>query len=266
MSELPVYFDDAAAYEAFMRGWSRAAGEIFIDWLAPPQHARWLDVGCGTGVFTQLILDAASPGTVLAVDPAPVQIEHARSRPVGRHADFRISDAQALPFAHASFDIVVAALAINFIPDRSRGLAEMRRVACAGGMVAGYVWDFEGERSPGSPLRLALEAIGVPVADLPGVAGCGLDALRSLFERAGLAQVETRTIDVTQSFAGFEELWQALTPKFGPRGQLVADLPASQRARLLETLRSMLPSGRDGKVAYSARAHAVKARVPRGAQ
>jgi SAM-dependent methyltransferase len=262
VKQSPAYFDDAAAYESFMARWSRAAGEIFLDWLAPPVNARWLDVGCGTGVFTQLIVDAASPAAVFAVDPARVQIEHARARPVGHRADFRVADAQALPFPDASFDVVVAALAINFIPDRARGVAEMRRVACCGGVVAGYVWDFEGERSPGSLLRIGLETIGIKVADLPGVAGCGLAALQALFEGAGLSQVATRAIDVTQSFDSFDDLWRAVTPNFGPRGQIVAGLCATQRADLKENLRSSLPPAQGGRIAYCARAHAIKARVP----
>jgi ubiquinone/menaquinone biosynthesis C-methylase UbiE len=52
MSQRSVYFDDAAAYEAFMGRWSRSAGDVFLEWMAPPKNARWLDVGCGTGVFT----------------------------------------------------------------------------------------------------------------------------------------------------------------------------------------------------------------------
>jgi SAM-dependent methyltransferase len=258
----PAYFDDAAAYDSFMARWSRAAGEIFLDWLAPPGNARWLDVGCGTGIFTQLIVYAASPAAVFAVDPARVQIEHARACPVGHRADFRVADAQALPFSDACFDVVVAALAINFIADCARGLAEMRRVARPGGIVAGYVWDFESERSPGSLLRAGLESIGIEVADLPGVAGCGLAALRGLFERAGLSHIATRTIDVTQSFAGFDDLWQTMRPNFGPRGKIVAALSETQRSRLLQVLRASLPPGRDGSIAYSSRAHAIKARVP----
>jgi ubiquinone/menaquinone biosynthesis C-methylase UbiE len=39
-----------------MGRWSRAIGHIFLDWVAPPRDARWLEIGCGTGAFTELIL------------------------------------------------------------------------------------------------------------------------------------------------------------------------------------------------------------------
>jgi ubiquinone/menaquinone biosynthesis C-methylase UbiE len=262
MSERSVYFDDAAAYEAFMGRWSRAAGNIFLDWIAPTKDACWLDVGCGTGVFTELIVDTASPAAVSAVDPTQVQIEHARRQPVGQRADFQIADAQALPFPDNAFDAVVSALVINFIPDRPKALAEMRRVGRAGGTVAAYVWDFADERSPGSLLRTGLHAIGIEVADLPGSADSGLDALRSLFERAGFEQIATKTIDVTMSFANFDDLWREQTLNFGPRGKIVAALSETEHARLIDKVRASLTAGPDGNVAYSARAHAIKARIP----
>jgi ubiquinone/menaquinone biosynthesis C-methylase UbiE len=40
-----------------MGRWNRGAGEAFLDWLSLPNGLRWLDVGCGTGAFTELVLD-----------------------------------------------------------------------------------------------------------------------------------------------------------------------------------------------------------------
>src|SRR3954468_6720204 len=123
MAEIKVTFDAAKDYEQFMGRWSRAIGERFLDWLSPVSGLRWLDVGCGTGAFTQLVLKHCSPRSVAAVDPAPAQIEHAhRQTP---NAEFRLADAVALPFADGEFDIVASALVINFIPDRAKALSEM---------------------------------------------------------------------------------------------------------------------------------------------
>ena len=257
------YFDDAAAYETMMGRWSRSAGAVFLDWIAIAPNARWLDVGCGTGVFTALVLDIASPAAVSGVDPTVVQIEHARGQPVGQRADFQVADAQALPFPDDAFDAVVSALVINFIPDRGRALAEMRRVGRPGGTVAGYVWDFAGERSPGSILRIGLRGIGIEVPGVPGTAHCGIDALQSLFENAGLEEIATRTIDVTSSFASFEDLWRAQTPSFNPVTKTAAALSERDRERLIDKVRAALPAADpDGGVSYSARAHAIKARIP----
>jgi len=54
-------FDDGAAYEQMMGVWSRLVGEVFLDWLKPAQGLRWIDVGCGNGAFTELIVSRCAP-------------------------------------------------------------------------------------------------------------------------------------------------------------------------------------------------------------
>ena len=47
MAEQQIRFEDGAAYERMMGAWSRLAGNIFLDWLAPRPGLRWIDIGCG---------------------------------------------------------------------------------------------------------------------------------------------------------------------------------------------------------------------------
>jgi ubiquinone/menaquinone biosynthesis C-methylase UbiE len=255
-------FDDSAAYERFMGAWSRAAGAVFLEWLAPPQNACWLDVGCGTGVFTRLILDTSSSAEVFAVDSEPAQIDHARRELAGTRASFRIADACALPFAQSMFDIVATALVINFIPDRSKAVAEMRRVARPGGLLAGYVWDFAAEASPSWPLRRALQECGFEVPPVPGARDSSLDRLHSLFEQAGLESIATRSIDVAVPFSDFETFWRAQTPSYSPTTKLVATMTATESARLIEAVRDALPITPSGQIQYVARANAIRATTP----
>jgi len=56
MSEDQIRFEDGASYERMMGTWSRLAGSIFLDWLAPRSGLRWIDVGCGNGAFTELLV------------------------------------------------------------------------------------------------------------------------------------------------------------------------------------------------------------------
>ncbi len=254
-------FNDGAAYERYMARWSSTVGATFLDWVAPPKGARWLDIGCGTGAFTKLVLDKCAPATVIAVDPSPEQIDFARNEPVARRADFRVADAQSLPFQDGAFDVVASALVINFVPNRPRALAEMRRVGRPGGVVAGYVWDFAGERSPGSLLRLGLIQIGAEVPPTPGTEDSRLELLSALFAGSGLMDIATRAIDVTVSFPDFNDFWVSSTPKFRPAGKMVAALSETDRHKLIDLLRAQLPAGPDGSVSYSARAHAIMARV-----
>lgn len=256
------FFSDGAAYERFMGRWTRAAGTIFLDWVAPSAGARWLDIGCGTGVFTELVVDACSPATLVAVDPAEPQIELARKKPIAQRADFRVADAQTLPFSDGTFDVVVSALVINFIPDRPRALAEMRRVCRPGGVVAGYVWDFAAQRGPNSPIRLGLNQVGAKPPPVPGTEDSRLEALTSLFAGRKLTDIATKAINVTMSFPDFNDFWRSQTPSYSPMGKMIAALSQTDREKLIESVRSLLPPSADGSITYSARANAIKARVP----
>ena len=242
--------------------WSRAAGEAFLDWVGSRSGARWLEVGCGTGVLTQLILDKAAPESLVAIDPAAAQIQHARPRSLADRVSFRVADAHALPFEEATFDVVASGLVLNFIHDQARALLEMRRVAVRGGIVTGYVWDFAAELSPSWPLRVGLREMGVDVPQVPGVDGSGVDGLRALFEQAGFEQISLGSIDATVTFPNFEAFWQSQTQSYTPTGKLVAALKGGERLRVSANVRSTLPKRSDGQIEYSARASAVKARVP----
>jgi trans-aconitate methyltransferase len=53
-----------------MGTWSRLAGEIFIDWLTPRSDLRWIDIGCGNGAFTELLIERCAPTEVQGIDPS----------------------------------------------------------------------------------------------------------------------------------------------------------------------------------------------------
>jgi SAM-dependent methyltransferase len=254
-------FDDGCAYERFMGRWSRAVGEVFLEWVDPSPCARWLDVGCGGGAFTELVLARCSPAAVCAVDPVRAQIDYAHAQPVGNRAEFRVADAEKLPFPDASFDIVASALVINFIPDRPTALSEMRRVARAGGSVAGYVWDFAGERSVMSPIRLAMQQIGTSLPPTPGAEDSTLEQLDMLFRQAGLGNIATKPIDIRVTYPNFDDFWRAQTPNFNPLTQAIAALPHADRARIVDSVQEAIGTI-DGGISYSARANAIMARVP----
>src|SRR5258705_10670906 len=98
MTELQIRFEDGAAYERMMGAWSRLAGDIFLDWLAPRLGLRWIDVGCGNGAFTQLLVERCAPAEIQGIDPSEGQLALARTRPAARLAQFPPGDAMELPF------------------------------------------------------------------------------------------------------------------------------------------------------------------------
>lgn len=153
MTEHQIRFEDGAGYERMMGVWSRIAGEVFLDWLDPEPGLRWVDVGCGNGAFTELLVERCVPAEIQGIDPSDAQLSFARGRPAGRMATFQKGDAMALPFADHCFDAAVMALVIFFVPEPAKGVAEMARVVRPGGVVAAYAWDVEGGGLPAAPIK-----------------------------------------------------------------------------------------------------------------
>ena len=132
-------------YEPYIGRWSRLVAREFLPWLTVPAEKDWLDVGCGTGALTQVILETSEPRTVRGIDPSPGFVEYARDRTPDQRASFEVGDAQAIPVVDASVDAAVAGLVLNFVPDVSAAVGEMTRVVRSGGVVAAYVWDYAGK-------------------------------------------------------------------------------------------------------------------------
>jgi ubiquinone/menaquinone biosynthesis C-methylase UbiE len=158
-TEPQIRFEDGAAYERMMGVWSRSAGQIFLDWLAPKPGLSWIDVGCGNGAFTELLVERSAPAAIEGVDPSEAQIAFARKRPAARLAKFQHGDAMALPFADDAFDAAVMALVIFFVPEPAKGVAEMVRVAKPAGSVSAYAWDVMGGGLPFASIVAEMRAM-----------------------------------------------------------------------------------------------------------
>jgi ubiquinone/menaquinone biosynthesis C-methylase UbiE len=262
MSETPQLFSDGQAYERLMGRWSQLAGAVFLDWLALPKGFRCLDVGCGNGAFTEVVIARSMPSTVIGIDPSEGQLAFARTRPGARSAQFQAGSAQDLPFADGSFDAALMALVISFVPDPAKAAREMARVVKPGGIVATYMWDIPGGGLPLEPIHVAMRSVGVDTPNPSGYAVSRQDAMRALWQEAGLQAVETRTIRFEVAYSGFDDFWDSNSVPIGPVGQAIHRLPPERQAQLKAELRKQLPEGPDGRITYEACANAAKGRGP----
>ncbi|MDR3476273.1 MAG: class I SAM-dependent methyltransferase [Devosia sp.] len=260
-TEPEIRFEDGAGYERTMGAWSRLAGDVFLDWLRPAPGLRWVDIGCGNGAFTELAIERCAPVAVEGIDPSEQQLAFARQRHAAEVAQFCQGDAMALPFAAGEFDVATMALVIFFVPVPAQGLAEMVRVVRPGGMVSAYAWDMPGGGFPLEPLYIEMRAMDMAPALPPSAEISRLDSLRRLWSDAGLDEVETRMITVERTFDGFEDFWTTamLSPAVAPR---MATMAAADRDRLKDRVRQRVAAEGSGRLVLSARAHAVKGRVP----
>lgn len=261
MAEQHIRFDDGAAYERMMGIWSRIAGNVFLEWLAPRSGLRWIDVGCGNGAFTELIVTGCAPTEVHGIDPSEAQLSFARTRLDAGVALFHQGDASALPFPDHSFDAAVMALVIFFVPDPPQGVAEMARVVRPGGMVAAYAWDIPGGGLPNEPIQVEMRAMGIKPLLPPNANAARMDALRELWTGAGLGAVETREIAVQRTFDSFDDFWTS-SLLGGGIGPVIAAMPPDDVERLRTRVRSRLPADGAGRVTANAHANAVKGHMP----
>jgi SAM-dependent methyltransferase len=252
-----IRFEDGRAYERYMGVWSRLVGERFLDWLAPPPDARWIDVGCGNGAFTEMIVDRCAPAFVAGVDPAEGQLAFARTRPALRAAEFRQGDAMALPFADDMFDAAVMPLVIFFVPDPAKGVSEMTRVVRRGGIVTAYAWDMLGGGFPYHVLQAEMRSLGFAPAKPPSPDASREDALHDLWTGAGLTSVSTHQISVQRTFADFDDYWTTILGGPSVGGRLAA-MGTQETAELKTRLREHFPPDAAGRITYTARANAVK--------
>lgn len=253
-------FNDGAAYERLVGRWSRRVGATFLDWLGAPSGARWLDVGCGNGAFSEEVATRMAPAAIQGLDPSEGQLAYARVRQGLAGAEFRVGDATSLPYEDNAFDVSTMALVIAFVPDPHRAVAEMARVVRPGGTVAAYMWDIDGRRTPVEPVVAALESIGVARTMPPGE-NASREGFERLWRGAGMTAIETRTIAIRLEFADFEEYWRSLSAPVGPHARRMRELTQEQLAALRERLRETAEIDARGGVSFGAVANAVKGRV-----
>ncbi len=103
----------------------------------PGHYPRSLEIGSGTGYFTLNLLRAGLIGEATCSDISPGMLDTLRANAVRLGLDVRTepADAERLPFADASFDLVLGHAVLHHIPDLPRAFAEFERVLAPGGTV-----------------------------------------------------------------------------------------------------------------------------------
>ena len=256
MADDTIRFDDGASYEILMGRWSVLVGARFLEWIGVPDGARWLDIGCGNGAFTELVVGHCRPAEVRAFDPSPGQLDYARKRlPPGAPVTWAAGDALQLPVADGASDAAVMALVLFFVPDPARGVAEMCRAVRSGGVVAAYHWDILGGGFPLADIGSEMLKLGIPPRQPPSVAASTLDASTALWLGAGLQQVRTCQFTVQRRFDSFEHYWNSARSSNVLRA-MFETMPADRLELLQANVRRRMQAG-GGALTVSARANAV---------
>ncbi|GAC1495759.1 MAG: class I SAM-dependent methyltransferase [Vulcanimicrobiaceae bacterium] len=255
------YSIDARAYETYIGRWSSVVAREFLAWLDVAGHGVWHDVACGTGSLTNVILSTCDPARVDASDCDSARIDFVRHAIDDTRVRAVAGDATAIFAADATYDAVVCGLGFPQIRDTPAALGEFRRVVKPGGVVAAYLWDFDGDMQL---LRYFWDA----ATDLtPGAeddddeerfAICHPERLRATWRDAGFARVAVRPIDARARFVDFDDYWTPFLCGDAPAQAHVRALDDVGRERLRDRLHASLPVASDGSIELAIRAWAVK--------
>ena len=231
----------ADAYGRFMGRYADPLAPQFADLAGVAPGQRVLDVGCGPGALTAVLVERLGVDRVAGIDPSPPFVEAIRARLPG--VDVRQGRAERLPWDDAHFDASLAQLVVHFMADPVAGLRDMARVTRPGGVVAACVWDHGGGRGPLSPFWRVVNELDSDVRDEAAGAGARKGHLAELAEEAGWRDVEAGELSVSVGYAGFEEWWEPYTMRVGPAGDWVAGLDPDAREEVRAACEARLPSG-----------------------
>jgi ubiquinone/menaquinone biosynthesis C-methylase UbiE len=102
---------------------------------------RILETAAGTGIVTAAVLREVPAAEIVVTDLNQAMLDVAAARLRSPAVSFQVADAQELPFADGSFDLVLCQFGAMFFPDRVRAFSEARRVLKRGGLFLFNVWD-----------------------------------------------------------------------------------------------------------------------------
>lgn len=163
--------------------WPRSLQREILDMVDIGGEDHVLDVGCGSGVTTELL--ARRAGVVDALDLSSPQLRRARTKQYDVPTRFVRGDAEHLPYVDDTFDVTVAVGAIPYFPNPTVALAECHRVTHPGGqiVVAGL----------NAPSVLSLHPFEQWIATAGSVYYATYDETEAdqLFEDAGWTNVES---------------------------------------------------------------------------
>ena len=248
-------------YDRFMGRWSVLVADRFLDWLSISPGSVWLDLGCGTGSLTKLILDKCKPNEIYAIDASSEFIAHAQQRITSPIVRFQVGLAQDLELESNSVDAVVSGIMLNFVPDPETAIAEMIRVTKPEGYIGIFLWDYADGMEM---LRYFWDAaVKVDKSAIQFDEGirfplCKEGQLETLIRKVGMKQVDVTSIVVKTDFQNFDDYWQPFLGNVGPAPSYTMSLDQSTRQKLEDKLHKALPIDNNGSISLTARAWAVK--------
>lgn len=250
-----------ATYDSFMGRYSRVLATLFADAAGVRRGQTVVEVGCGPGALTAVLIDRLGVDAVAACDPSPQFVTECALRNPGLRVEAGL--AESIPFETGGYDHSMAQLVLHFVSDPGLAAGEMMRVVRPGGYVSACVWDFAGGMEMLRCFWDAALELDMAAPDEATTMQFGRPGeIATLFEAAEMNDVVESTLRVSSSYVGFEELWSGFLAGIGPAGAYCVSLPEADRQRLRTALFRRLGEP-TGSITLGAVARSVVARTPR---
>jgi ubiquinone/menaquinone biosynthesis C-methylase UbiE len=204
---------------------------------------RVIDIAAGNGNAT--LAAARRFAQVTSTDYVPALLEKGRVRAAaeGLVVDFREADAEALPFADASFDLALSTFGVMFTPDHARSAAEMKRVVRGGGRIAMANWTPQGFL--GNMFRTLGKHVPPPAGVVSPLQWGTEEHLRELFaDAAGSLRVARKMFHFR--YASPQHMLQVFRDFYGPVHMAFRSLDELAAAKLEGDLLDLLERSNTG--------------------
>lgn len=225
-------------------------GVAFADAAGVESGQRALDVGCGPGGLTTVLVGRLGAEQVAAIDPSPPFVAACQARHPG--VDVRQGMAEELPWSDDTFDATLGSLIAGFLRSPDAAAAEMARVTSPGGRVGLCFWEIE--RMPLiTTYWQAVFAVDPTARGEAELFGRRQGQLADLLAASGLVRVQESSLTTTADYADADDWWSSFTGGAGPVGAQYARMDDDQRARVRAGALSLLGEPRGS---FSLEAHA----------
>lgn len=196
------------SYEAFWSAQLRPAQDLLLERAELRPGERVLDVACGTGLVTRRAAEAVgSNGHVTATDLSQRMVDMTAADAAARglaHVDCRRMDAELLDFPDGSFDVVLCALGLMYVPDALRAVAQFRRVLARGGRSVAAVWGARKHCGWAEIFPIVERRVQSDVCPLFFALGAGEELART-YADAGFENVTSDRLTTTLDYASADE-------------------------------------------------------------
>jgi ubiquinone/menaquinone biosynthesis C-methylase UbiE len=192
-------WDKAALfYETFWQQQLKPAQDLLLQMAAIQPGEKVLDIACGTGLVSfRAAEQTGATGFVLATDISDRMIEKATALSNEKNISnisFERMDAEQLTCTDESFDVVICALGLMYVPDPSKAISEMHRVLKKGGRMVAAVWGERARCGWAEIFEIVDKRVSSEVCPMFFQLGTG-NLLELHFEKAGFNQISLARIN-----------------------------------------------------------------------